>query len=111
MGTKGVPRAWQSLPLRLAREESKIAEGKPNFKTYVPKHARDMSKFSNKVPFSEDMLEKIRFAIDLISGRMKDKTPLNEESLDKLDAYINDILDDADKYRPAQRPSNPGEEE
>ena len=57
--------------------------------------ARDMASFKNKVPFSEDIYETIKFTIQTLSNRMKDKQPVTPEVLAKLEDAVEIILQDA----------------
>jgi hypothetical protein len=78
----------------------------PSYKMYVPKNSREMAKFKNKVPFSEDIFEKIKYSVSLLTERMKKEKPLDIAAIDKLDTYIDEIIDDAHKYGPPERPTN-----
>lgn len=60
--------------------------------------------FKNKVPFNEEVYDKIKYTIEQLSIRMKGKEPLSKETVELLESYIEEILDDASKYGPPTRP-------
>ena len=67
---------------------------------------RDMTSFKNKVPFSEDVYETLKFTIQTLSARMKDKKPIAPEVLEKLEDAVQIILQDA-RLPPPPPPSSP----
>ena len=80
-------------------------EGKPSFKKYVPKNAREMSQFRNKIPFGDEMYDTLKWTVGTLSERMKSKDkPLDMATIDKLDQAIEEIIADAHMYGPPKRP-------
>ena len=83
-----------------ARDEKKNTGKRPNESGKIAApgagfSARDMASFKNKVPFSEDIYETIKFTIQTLSDRMKDKQPVTPEVLAKLEDAVEIILQDA----------------
>ena len=91
--------------LRYSISISKLYDKPPAYQMSEPKNAREMALFKNKVPFDEDVYEKIKFTIEKLTVRMKDKEPLSSETIETLENYISEILDDARKYSPPEKPS------
>jgi len=58
-------------------------------------NARDANSFKNKVPFDEDIYKTLKFTIQTLSDRMKDKQPLSPENLAMLEDAVDAILKDA----------------
>ncbi len=112
------------------RLKARAGSEKPSYPSFLPKNAREMAKFSNKIPFNDAVYEQITFSIRTISGRMVDKViqvmnpphlehisvrsnaltqplkmPLDVETLDKLDIAIEGVLKDAHTFGPPKRPS------
>jgi hypothetical protein len=80
-----------------------VEEKKP-WKKYVPRNAREMASFKNKIPFSETMYEKIKVTIELLNERARTGNPLNQEQINTLRANTALIIEDAHKYGPPERP-------
>ena len=69
-----------------------------------PKTARERASFSNKIPFSEDMYKVIKKAIEILSKRSTDKTPITKAEAQWFTDAIDIIIDDAKKYGPPPKP-------
>ena len=70
--------------------ENKVDRNPP--KVLTP---REMTMFKNKVPFEENIYETLKFVIETISTRMRDKKPLSQDVLRQLEKSVEVILQDA----------------
>lgn len=68
------------------------------------KTAREKASFSNKIPFNEDMYKVLKKAIELLSKRSTDKTPVTKNEAEWFADAINVIIDDAKKFGPPPKP-------
>lgn len=64
-----------------------------------------MSQFKNKVPFSEDIYDHIKFVLSALSEKMRTKDAvLSSKDADRFVVAVAEILEDARKYGPPPRP-------
>lgn len=84
--------------------QTRLFDGEP-FVMKEPKSARDRAQFKNKIPFSEDMYNVLRRAIELLSRRVEvGAGPLPLDDALWLHKAVDDIIEDAKKFGPPQKP-------
>lgn len=75
------------------------------FQKEAPSTARELSQFKNKIPFSDEIYEEIKFVIAVLQQKASnvDKV-LKQEDASKFVVAVAAILEDAHKYGPPPRP-------
>lgn len=61
------------------------------------KSAPSTKRSTDGLPFSDEMYSHLKYAIEKISGRMKNETPLTKEEIEKLKESVDAIIADS-KY-------------
>ena len=72
-----------------------------------PKTARERVSFKNKIPFTDDMYETIKRAIELLSKRARTDPAPEKLTVDEAEWFkgaVEIILEDAKKFGPPPRP-------
>ena len=107
---KGWPSPKESVPVVAIKTQTIMAVTTPPSNKQAwqmppePKTARDRASFKNKVPFSEEIYETLKTGIELLSERVKSKSPLTLEEANWLQNAAEVIIEDANKYGPPERP-------
>lgn len=70
----------------------------------IPKTAKEMANFKNKIPFDEDMYVVLKTTIELMTSRIKNHEPLKVTETAWLSDAVEIIIQDARTFGPPPKP-------